>query len=542
MGVEMGREAPPEGSERVDLIAELDPCLVLPRARRHLARVAEEAALAVDERGHPARIGEGCAERQVEVQTHAQPRIQEPVDQIELDWPVHDHGRARDDPLGPRVQDAAGNARRDAEVVGVDDEDACLLGSPTMGARRHDFPITRRKYSRNASLSWARAPARAWASSSCARSSCSGTPSFLTPSISAVRPQRSSDSVNTSLARVKVLSSWAICSTVSVRRRLIASWSGPSTVENAAVREMSAIEPPSGMVQSGVQSLVRRLELGLPADDRHDLLVVEENAPLEVHPGLDGAPSDVVPVMLGEDGHEGGIDGLLLRLVEQYLDLAARGPGRHLAPEAHVHVPRGLFQLRVLAQVLGDPQIRLAFPDPLLVEVGLAAVHHLGARGQHVVPRRAFRGLLDRIQVGRAGGAAQSEGDENHERSHARHHISADSSTMPRSITRAALPSIAACSAGTSGDSPSCRSPSMSRRSARIKSPSWPPKDSSTMAAQSLSPDAHRNTAGMNPVEMPTGMDRCRRRCSASMLSAIASISWRACRSLGLFLRNARAT
>ena len=65
-----------------------------------------------------------------------------------------------------------------------------------------------------------------------------------------------------------------------------------------------------------------------------------------------------------------------------------------------------------------------------------------------------------------------------------------------------------ACSAGTSGDSPSCRSTSISRRIARIRSPSWPPKDSSTMAAQSSSPEAHRNTEGMKPVEMPVGMER----------------------------------
>src|SRR3972149_4310703 len=70
---------------------------------------------------------------------------------------------------------------------------------------------------------------------------CSGTASFLTPSSSAVSPQRSSDSVNTSFARVNAPSSLAICSTVSVKSRLIASCSGPGTVEKAAVSVISAM-------------------------------------------------------------------------------------------------------------------------------------------------------------------------------------------------------------------------------------------------------------------------------------------------------------
>src|SRR3990172_1564268 len=70
---------------------------------------------------------------------------------------------------------------------------------------------------------------------------CSGTPSFLTPSSSAVSPQRSSDSVNTSFARVNAPSSLAIWWRVSVRSRVIASWSGPGTVEKAAVSVISAM-------------------------------------------------------------------------------------------------------------------------------------------------------------------------------------------------------------------------------------------------------------------------------------------------------------
>src|SRR2546425_6515432 len=72
-------------------------------------------------------------------------------------------------------------------------------------------------------------------------SSCSGTPSRLIPSSSAVSPQRSSDSVKTIRAFLKVPSSWASCWTVSTMTRLISSASVAGTVENAAVRVTSAI-------------------------------------------------------------------------------------------------------------------------------------------------------------------------------------------------------------------------------------------------------------------------------------------------------------
>ena len=52
--------------------------------------------------------------------------------------------------------------------------------------------------------------------------------------------------------------------------------------------------------------------------------------------------------------------------------------------------------------------------------------------------------------------------------------MSALSSTMPRSIVRAACASSRAVTTGTSGLSASWRSRSISRRMARIRSPSWP--------------------------------------------------------------------
>src|SRR6266705_4012460 len=74
-------------------------------------------------------------------------------------------------------------------------------------------------------------------------SSWSGTPSRFTPSSSAVSPQRSSDSVKTSFAFLKLPSSCASCCTVSTMTRLISSASVAGTVENAAVRSTSAIGP-----------------------------------------------------------------------------------------------------------------------------------------------------------------------------------------------------------------------------------------------------------------------------------------------------------
>jgi hypothetical protein len=41
-----------------------------------------------------------------------------------------------------------------------------------------------------------------------------------------------------------------------------------------------------------------------------------------------------------------------------------------------------------------------------------------------------------------------------------------------------------------------------------MRSPSWPPKDSSTIPDQSSSPEAQRKTAGMKPVDTATGIGR----------------------------------
>src|SRR5262245_11150167 len=97
----------------------------------------------------------------------------------------------------------------------------------------------------------------------------SGTLSFFTPSSSAVRPQRSSDSVNTTRARAKPRSSWAICSMISVSRRLMASCSGAGTLENAAVRLTSAMEGSDAGRGGGAQVIEPGLEPALAHPDRH---------------------------------------------------------------------------------------------------------------------------------------------------------------------------------------------------------------------------------------------------------------------------------
>src|SRR6185369_6538002 len=211
---------------------------------------------------------------------------------------------------------------------------------------------------------------------------------------------------------------------------------------------MSAIESPFG-----IALIVLGLEAGDAAHHADHFFVVEEDGPAVIDPGLGGAAPEIVPVALRKHRHERGIDGLLLRLLEQRLDLAAGGAGRDLAPEAHIHVPGTLLELRMIAQVLGDPHVDPALPDALLVEARVSAVHHLRACGQHVDPRGPLRRLLDLLEpLGGAARPGHRDRNKADEESHGLDHIRADSSTMPRSITRAALPRSVACSAGTSDD------------------------------------------------------------------------------------------
>src|SRR5262249_3615507 len=150
-------------------------------------------------------------------------------------------------------------------------------------------------------------------------------------------------------------------------------------------------------------------------------------------------------------------------------------------------------------QVLRDLEVELIFPVAALVEIRLPAVRHVDHRDEQVLGQRPLRGplLLDAKRP-----APDQEHQDRHERDalHASNHIRADSRTMPRSIARATWASCRLVSAGTSSLSASWRSTSISRRMARIRSPSCPPNDSSTIPLQSSSPAAQRKTDGMNPA------------------------------------------
>jgi len=62
------------------------------------------------------------------------------------------------------------------------------------------------------------------------------------------------------------------------------------------------------------------------------------------------------------------------------------------------------------------------------------------------------------------------------------------------------------------------------------------------MADQSSSPEAQRNTDGMKPVEMETGIGSPWRRCTSRTVFAMDSISCSLRLILGRFLRKSRAT
>src|SRR3989449_8457020 len=196
------------------------------------------------------------------------------------------------------------------------------------------------------------------------------------------------------------------------------------------------------------------------------------------------------PVGPPEGLERGGIGRRARRRSQQEQDLFLRHAHRHLAEESEVRHLGRVRDLRMPAEVFRDLPLQLAVPLVSLVEGRLPARPQYDARGPHLQRRRAMeRPLLPR--GGRAGGEREEERDEREGPDfHASDHIRADSSTIPRSMTRAACARSRAVSGGTSGPSASWRRRSMSRRIARIRSPSWPPNDSSTIAPQSSSPPA----------------------------------------------------
>jgi hypothetical protein len=119
VGVQMRRLAPHEVGELLDLRVHLAldvPCI---GPRRGVARVADEAAVGVDERS-PA--GERPTEREVDVNADAEPAVAERGQLLGVDRRRGEQGRAGDDAVAVCRQDAGADTRREAEVVGVDDE------------------------------------------------------------------------------------------------------------------------------------------------------------------------------------------------------------------------------------------------------------------------------------------------------------------------------------------------------------------------------------------------------------------------------------
>src|SRR5262249_7052733 len=189
-----------------------------------------------------------------------------------------------------------------------------------------------------------------------------------------------------------------------------------------------------------------------------------------------------------------------------------------------VRVAGRLLQLGMLPEVGVHALLHLRLPAAPLLEGRPAAVDRLGALLVELLRRRPLRRQLHHVEL--AGGAPRGHQHcQNEHRNRRGAHIRADSRTMPRSTTRTALPRSWASVGGTSEDSASCLNRSRRRRMARMRSPSWPPKESSTMLDQSSSPDAHRYTDGMNPVEISTGIGRRYIRCASATLSATVAIS-----------------
>src|SRR5437660_9558233 len=126
VGVEMGRPAPHQGRELLDLGVHLP--LDVPRvgSRRCVAVVADEAAVGIDER---APTGERPAEREIDVNADTQTGIAERRQLLGIDRRGGEQGRAGDDAVAVRRQDTGADPGRKTEVVGVDDEPAGHLGA-----------------------------------------------------------------------------------------------------------------------------------------------------------------------------------------------------------------------------------------------------------------------------------------------------------------------------------------------------------------------------------------------------------------------------
>src|SRR5215813_758270 len=275
---------------------------------------------------------------------------------------------------------------------------------------------------------------------------------------------------------------------------------GAGAVRFVTTRRDSIMGSPSGRGASGSEGVLR---------DVDDDLVLHVDAPARrIRPHLVRlALLDRRPELSRELLHLGWLGHPGERRAEQDHDLLRSLSDGHLTDEPEGRDVHRAGRLGILAKILADPRLHHVVPAAPLVEVRLAAVRDQHLHAPDVLGHRPFGGPLF------LGPPRTSGQDHDHQRDrdalHASNHIRADSKTMPRSITLEAWASTRAVSAGTSGLSASWRSRSMSRRIARIRSPSWPPNASSTIPLQSSSPDAQRKTAGMKPECTAMGIRRC---------------------------------
>src|SRR5262244_4129267 len=86
----------------------------------------------------------------------------------------------------------------------------------------------------------------------------------------------------------------------------------------------------------------------------HRRIVHIENPAQRVHPRLLGLGLHLRPVTPRERGHEGGIDGALIWLVEEDPDLLPGAADADLTPETEAGVARIVLDLGMLAEVLED--------------------------------------------------------------------------------------------------------------------------------------------------------------------------------------------
>ena len=119
MRVEMGGRVLRQRLEALDLRGDLALDVVSFRTRGRPARVAHEGATAVDQRG---ATRERLAEREVDVQTEAEAGVARARNDARRHVAVHQHRRARHDAVAMRGEDTRADARREAEIVGVDDQ------------------------------------------------------------------------------------------------------------------------------------------------------------------------------------------------------------------------------------------------------------------------------------------------------------------------------------------------------------------------------------------------------------------------------------